>query len=75
MINEMLVWWDELITKCLPLNPHMSKNLLVRYLKECLLEGKQTPVYVNDPPKKPPIKGMTEPLGSQRVGDENKHLG
>jgi hypothetical protein len=72
MINEMLVWWDELITKHLPLDPHMSKDVLVWYLKECLLKGKQTPTYVNDPPKKLAIRGMIEQLSSQRVGHESR---
>jgi hypothetical protein len=72
MINEMLVWWDKLITKPLPLDPHMSKDVLVQYSKECLLEGKQILACVNNPPKKPAIKGMTEPLGSQRVGHESR---
>jgi hypothetical protein len=50
----------------------MNKNVLVRYLKECLLEGHQTHVHVNDPPKKLAIGGKIEPLGFQRVGHENQ---
>jgi hypothetical protein len=50
-------------------------DVLMWYLKECLLEGKQTHVRVNDPPKKPTIRGKIEPLGSQRVGHESGHPG
>jgi hypothetical protein len=40
MINEMLVWYDELITKHMPLDPHMNENMFVQYPKIHLLEGK-----------------------------------
>jgi hypothetical protein len=53
----------------------MSKDVLVQYPRECLLEGKQTPIRVNDPPKKPTIKGKIEPLGFRRVGHDSEHLG
>jgi hypothetical protein len=46
----------------------------VQYLKERLLEGKQTPICVNDPPKKLATRGKIEPLGSQKVGHESRHL-
>jgi hypothetical protein len=74
MISEMLVWWDELITKHLPLDPLMSKDVFMRYPKECLLEWKQRLTCVSDPPNKLAIKGTTKPLGSQRVGHESRHL-
>jgi hypothetical protein len=74
MINEMLMWKDELITKHLPLNPHMSEHVFVQYSKECLLKGKQTLACVSDPPKKLAIGGKTKLLRSQRVGHESRHL-
>ncbi len=40
----------------MPLNPHMSINVLARYPKECLLEAKQTPICVGDLPKKLAIR-------------------
>ncbi len=49
--------------------------MLVPYPKECLIEGKQTPICISDPPKKPTIGGKIEPLGFQNVGHESKHLG
>ncbi len=52
----MQVWQDELITKRMPLNPHMSINVLARYPKERLLEAKQTPIRVGDLPKKLAIR-------------------
>jgi len=59
----------------MPLDLHMSRNVLAQYLKECLLEGKQTFVCVSDPPKKLITGGIIEPLGFQKVGHESKHLG
>jgi hypothetical protein len=53
----------------------MNRDVLAQYLKECLLEEKQTPVRVSDPLKKPTTGGKIEPLGSQRVGHESEHLG
>jgi hypothetical protein len=38
MINEMLVWEDELLIKHLPLDPHMSGIMLVQYLKKRVLK-------------------------------------
>jgi hypothetical protein len=70
-----LVWKDELIIKCLPLDLHVNKDVFTRYLNECLLEGKQIPTCVSDPLKKPSIGGKIEPLGSQKVGHESGHLG
>ncbi len=52
----------------------MSEDLLVQYLKECLLKGKQTPTHVNVSLKKLTIKGKTKPLSFQKVGHENGHL-
>ncbi len=68
------MWKDELITKRLPLNLHMSEDMLVQYSKECLLEGKQILACVNDPPKNLAIGGKIKLLGSQRVGHESRHL-
>jgi hypothetical protein len=31
-------------------------------------------IRVNDPPKKPTTRGKIEPLSSQKVGHENRHL-
>jgi hypothetical protein len=53
----------------------MNEEVLVQYLKECLLEGKQTPTRVNNPPKKLSTRGKIEPLGFQRVGHQSEHLG
>jgi hypothetical protein len=63
-----------LITKCLPLDLHMIKDLLVWYLKEHLLEVWQTPIHVSNPPKMRTTRDKTEPLGSQKVGPKNKQL-
>jgi hypothetical protein len=52
----------------------MIEDVFTRYPKECLLEGKQTPTRVNDPPKKLATRGKIEPLGSQRVGYESGHF-
>ncbi len=50
----------------------MSNDVLVQYPKEHLLERKQTCVRVSNSPKKFAIGGKTKPLGSQRVGHENR---
>jgi hypothetical protein len=50
----------------------MSKNMFAWYLKEHVLEVRQTPTHVHDPLKKPSTKGKTKPLGSQKVGLESK---
>jgi len=50
----------------------MSKDVLVRYSKEYLLERKQTCVRVSNSPKKLAIGGKIKPLGPQRVGHENR---
>jgi hypothetical protein len=49
----------------------MNGNVFMRYPKEHLLERKQTPTRVNNPPKKLSTRGKIEPLGFQRVGHEN----
>ncbi len=49
----------------------MNKDVLVQYLKEHLLEGKQIRTRVNDPPNKLTIGGKIEPLGFQKVGHES----
>jgi hypothetical protein len=36
---------------------------------------KQTPIHVNDPPKKPTTRDKTKPLGFQRVGPDKKQHG
>jgi len=53
----------------------MNKDVLVQYLKECLLKGKQTLAHVNDLPKKLATGGKIEPLSFQRVGHESRHHG
>jgi hypothetical protein len=40
----------------------MSRDVLTRYFKESLLEAKQTPICVGDPPKKPTTRDKIEPL-------------
>jgi hypothetical protein len=42
----------------------MSKDVLTRYIKECLLEVKQTLARVSNMPKKPATRDKTQPLGS-----------
>jgi hypothetical protein len=42
----------------------MSRDMFTLYLKECLLEEKQTPTLVNNSPKKLAIGDQTKPLGS-----------
>jgi len=63
---------DELITKHLPLDPHMSGDVIAWYLKECLLEAKQILVCVGNPPKKLIIGDKTKPLSSQKVKLKNE---
>ncbi len=45
------------------LGPHMNRNVIAQYLKERLLEMKQTPIRVGDMLKKPAIGDKTKPLG------------
>jgi hypothetical protein len=52
----------------------MNEDVFVRYPKEHILEGKQTPTRVNDLPNKLAIGGKIEPIGSQKVGHESGHL-
>ncbi len=58
----MQVWQNKLITKCLPLDPHMSKNVFARYFKEYLLEAKQSFACVGDLLKKLVFRDKTKPL-------------
>lgn len=58
--------------KPLPLNLHMSRDMFTWYLKEHVLEMRQTPTRVHNPPKKPSTRGKTKPLGFQNVGLESK---
>ncbi len=53
----------------------MNRDVFTSYLKECLLEVKQTPFHVSDLPKKPAIRDKIEPLSFRRVGLENEQLG
>ncbi len=53
----------------------MSRDVVALYLKECLLEAKQTLACVNNSPKKPIIGNKTKPLGSQSVKPKNEKLG
>jgi hypothetical protein len=41
----------------MPLDLNMNGDELVRYLKEFLLKGKQTPICISDPPKRLTIGG------------------
>jgi hypothetical protein len=70
----MQVWQGKFITKRLPLDPHMSKNMFAWYPKEHLLKAKQTLVHVGDLPKKHVIRDKIEPLGFQKVGLESEQL-
>ncbi len=45
--------------------------MLAQYLKECLLEARQIPTCVSNPPEKPITKNKIEPLGSQIVRPKN----
>jgi hypothetical protein len=56
----------------MPLDPHMSGDMLAWYLKEHLLELKQTLVHVSNPPKKLTTMDKIKPLGFQRVGPKNE---
>jgi hypothetical protein len=69
----MQVWEDELITK--PLDLHMNEDIFTWYLKDHILETKQTPAHVNYPPKKLVTEDKIEPLGFQKVGFKNGQLG
>jgi hypothetical protein len=53
----------------------MSKDVFTQYLKECLLEVKQTLAHISNLPKKPTTRDKIEPLGSQRVGLESEQHG
>jgi hypothetical protein len=68
----MQVWQEELITKCLPLDPHMSEDVFVWYLKKHLLKVRQILIHVGNPTKMPATKDKIEPLSSQKVGPKNK---
>jgi hypothetical protein len=59
----------------LPLDPHMSGDMLTWYLKEHLLEAKQTLANVSNLLKKLVTKHKIEPLGSQKVGPKNGQQG
>jgi len=50
----------------------MNEDMLAWYLKERLLEAKQTLACVGNLPNKPTIGDKNKPLGSQKVGFENK---
>ncbi len=71
----MQVWYNKLITKCLSLDLHMSRNVLAWYMKEHMLKVKQTLVCVGDLLKKLISEEKTKPLRSQRVGLESEQLG
>ncbi len=71
----MQVSYNKLITKCLPLDLHMSRNLFAWYMKEHMLEVKQTFVCVGDLLKKFISREKTKPVRSQRVGLESEQLG
>jgi hypothetical protein len=49
----------------------MNENVFVWYLKEHLLETKQTPTHLGNSPKKLGIKDKIEQLNFQRVGAKN----
>jgi hypothetical protein len=53
----------------------MNRNVLTRYLKECVLKVKQTLVHVGNSLKKPTTKDKIQPLGFQMVGSKNEQLG
>ncbi len=53
----------------------MSNNVFAQYLKEHLLEVKQTPTHVSNLLKKFAIGDKTKPLNFQKVGPKNKQLG
>jgi hypothetical protein len=49
----------------------MSRNMLARYSKECLLKVNKTSTCVSDSPKKFAIGDKIKPLSFQRVGPES----
>jgi len=57
----------------LPLDLHMSGDVLTQYSEEQLLEGKQIFAHVSNLPKKLITGGKTKPLSFQKVGHENGH--
>jgi len=71
----MHMWEDKLITKHLPLDPHMSGNMFTWYLKERLLRVSETFAHVDDSIKKLKIRDKTKPLSSQKVGPKNRQPG
>jgi hypothetical protein len=50
----------------------MNENMFVWYLKEHVLELRQTPTCVYDLVKQPSTKGKTKPLSFQKVGLESR---
>jgi hypothetical protein len=50
----------------------MNGNMLIWYLKECLLKSKQIIAHVGDSPKTPTTKDKTKPLGFQKMEHESK---
>jgi hypothetical protein len=50
----------------------MNGNMLTQYLKECLLEVKQTPTCVSDLLKKLATRDKTKPLDFEKVGLESE---
>jgi hypothetical protein len=50
----------------------MSKYMLAWYLKECILEARQTLIHVSNSPKKLATGDKIKPLGFQRVGPESR---
>jgi len=56
------------------MNKDMSKYVFAWYLKERLLKGKQIPIHVNNPLKKPTIGVKIEPLSFQKVEHKNRHI-
>jgi len=59
-------------TNNLPLDPHMNIDMFVWYLKEHLLEVRQTLAHVSNLQKKLVIGNKTKPLSFQMVGPKNK---
>jgi hypothetical protein len=53
----------------------MSENMFAWYLKERILEAKQTLTHVNDMSKKSITKDKIELLSAQRVRPKSKQLG
>ncbi len=50
----------------------MSRDVLAWYIKEHLLKVRQTPVSINDPPKKPTTKDKIKPRSFQKVRPNNR---